>query len=61
MCPQVAAWDAGTLLVCSQYKRAGLRIACVQPNPQYPFLGEQAQGAQRRFGVTSISVLAIKG
>ncbi|ABI56982.1 methyltransferase domain-containing protein [Alkalilimnicola ehrlichii MLHE-1] len=40
--------------------RAALEVAEVRANPQYHFLTEAAQGASRRFGVKSVSVLAIK-
>jgi SAM-dependent methyltransferase len=38
---------------------AGLRIIAVQPNPQYHFLG-RADRSARKFGVQSISLLAVK-
>lgn len=39
---------------------AGLRIQVVQPNPQYRFLSDSADGAAQRFEVQSISLVAIK-
>jgi ubiquinone/menaquinone biosynthesis C-methylase UbiE len=39
---------------------AGLRIEAVQHNPQYQFISENAMGASKKFGVKSISLLAIK-
>jgi ubiquinone/menaquinone biosynthesis C-methylase UbiE len=41
-------------------EEAGLTISLVRLNPQYTFLSGRAQGASRRWGVISISVLAIK-
>ena len=39
---------------------AGLRIEAVQHNPQYQFISENAMGASKKFGVKSISLLAVK-
>lgn len=39
---------------------AGLRVARVKDNPQYRFLSTSAQGATRKFGVKSVSILAEK-
>lgn len=39
---------------------AGLRLATVQDNPQYQFISDNAKGASKKFGVKSISLLAIK-
>lgn len=39
---------------------AGLRIVAEQPNEQYRFLSDNAQGATRKFGVKSISLRADK-
>ncbi|MBI4275110.1 MAG: methyltransferase domain-containing protein [Rhizobiales bacterium] len=39
---------------------AGLRIVTVEDNPSYQFISANAQGASRRFGVKSVSLLAIK-
>jgi ubiquinone/menaquinone biosynthesis C-methylase UbiE len=39
---------------------AGLRVASVRENAQYRFLTDQAQNATRKWGVKSISLLAIK-
>jgi ubiquinone/menaquinone biosynthesis C-methylase UbiE len=41
-------------------ERAGLRIEAVQDNPQYRFISDNAQGATRKYGVKSVSILAIK-
>ena len=40
---------------------AGLTIHLVRLNPQYTFLSGRAQGASRKWGVISISLVAIKG
>jgi len=39
---------------------AGLRVEAVQHNPQYQFISENARGASKKFGVKSISLLAVK-
>ena len=39
---------------------AGLRIRSVRDNAGYQFISENARGAQRRWGVKSISLLAVK-
>jgi arsenite methyltransferase len=39
---------------------AGLRVRGVKDNPQYQFISGNAQGAARKFGVKSISLLAVK-
>lgn len=39
---------------------AGLQVTVVQPNSQYRFLTEAADGASRNFGVRSISLAATK-
>jgi arsenite methyltransferase len=39
---------------------AGLRVATVQDNPQYHFISDNAKGASKKFGVKSVSLLAVK-
>ncbi len=39
---------------------AGLRLVKVENNPQYQFISDNAKGASRKFGVKSISLLAVK-
>jgi arsenite methyltransferase len=39
---------------------AGLRLTTVEDNPQYQFISDNAKGASKKFGVKSISLLAIK-
>ena len=39
---------------------AGLRLMTVQDNPQYQFISENAKGASKKFGVKSVSLLAVK-
>jgi arsenite methyltransferase len=39
---------------------AGLTVRAVRDNPQYRFLSSNAQGAAKKYGVKSISLLAIK-
>ncbi len=41
-------------------QRAGLRVAALRENPQYAFTSERAEGAARRWGVASASLLAVK-
>ncbi len=50
---QVASYQAAIA-------RAGLRVRQVRENPQYRFISNNAQGATRKFGVKSISLLAVK-
>jgi len=39
---------------------AGLRPVKVEENPQYQFISDSAKGASKKFGVKSISLLAVK-
>ena len=39
---------------------AGLRLARFEENPQYQFISDNAKGASKKFGVKSISLLAVK-
>jgi arsenite methyltransferase len=39
---------------------AGLRVRSVRDNPAYQFTSDSAQGATRKYGVKSVSVLAVK-
>jgi SAM-dependent methyltransferase len=41
-------------------EETGLRVQAVQHNPQYQFISDNARGASKKFGVKSISLLAIK-
>ncbi len=54
----------GGAMQVDQYKTAiegaGLRVVSVQENPQYQFISSSAQGASEKFGVKSISLLAMK-
>src|SRR5689334_19001914 len=38
----------------------GLRLVTIQDNPQYQFISHNAKGASKRFGVKSVSLLAVK-
>ncbi len=38
---------------------AGLRLITVQDNPQYQFISDNAKGASKKFGVKSVSLLAV--
>ncbi|HMA57487.1 MAG TPA: methyltransferase domain-containing protein [Pseudolabrys sp.] len=44
----------------AQIEAAGLRVLKEQDNPQYQFISENAQGASKKFGVKSVSLLARK-
>lgn len=44
----------------SAIEEAGLRVVSVQENPEYRFLSKSAQGATEKWGVKSISLLAVK-
>jgi ubiquinone/menaquinone biosynthesis C-methylase UbiE len=39
---------------------AGLRVREVRDNPAYRFISENAQGATKKYGVKSVSVIAVK-
>jgi ubiquinone/menaquinone biosynthesis C-methylase UbiE len=39
---------------------AGLHVEHVKPNPEYQFISDSAQGATTKFGVKSVSILAVK-
>ena len=39
---------------------AGLHVVSVEDNPQYQFISDNAKGASKKFGVKSISLLAVK-
>ena len=41
-------------------KAAGLSLVKEQDNPQYQFISDNAKGASKKFGVKSISLLAVK-
>lgn len=41
-------------------ERAGLRVVKQEDNPAYEFISQNAKGASRKFGVKSISLLAVK-
>lgn len=39
---------------------AGLRVEAVEDNDEYKFISDSAQGATRKYGVRSVSVLAVR-
>lgn len=43
-----------------QIEAAGLQVRRVEDNPAYAFISENAKGASRKFGVKSVSLLAVK-
>ena len=44
----------------SQIEGAGLKVLKVEDNPAYQFISDNARGASKKFGVKSISLLAVK-
>jgi len=44
----------------SEIETAGLRVVKFQENPEYRFISDRAQGATRKYGVKSVSILAVK-
>jgi ubiquinone/menaquinone biosynthesis C-methylase UbiE len=44
----------------TQIAAAGLRVVRMQDNPAYQFISDNARGASEKFGVKSISLLALK-
>ena len=44
----------------AQIEAAGLHVVKEEDNPKYQFISENAQGASRKFGVKSVSLLARK-
>jgi arsenite methyltransferase len=44
----------------AQIEAAGLRVVKEEDNPQYQFISENAQGASKKFGAKSVSLLARK-
>jgi ubiquinone/menaquinone biosynthesis C-methylase UbiE len=63
---KAALWAAciGGAVQVDQYlgaiKRAGLRLETIQDNPQYRFISDNAKSAVKKWGVKSVSLLAIK-
>jgi len=43
-----------------QIAAAGMKVIKVQDNPTYQFISDDARGASKKFGVKSISLLAVK-
>ena len=39
---------------------AGLRVSSIEDNPAYQFISDNARGASKKFGVKSVSLLAVK-
>jgi SAM-dependent methyltransferase len=44
----------------SEIESAGLTVVRIQENPEYRFISDRAQGATRKYGVKSVSILAKK-
>jgi arsenite methyltransferase len=47
-------------LYCNQIESAGLKVREIQDNPEYRFISDRAQGATRKYGVRSVSIVAVK-
>jgi arsenite methyltransferase len=45
---------------CAKIERAGMRVKTIEDNPAYGFISENAKGASRKYGVKSVSILAVK-
>lgn len=45
---------------CAMIEAAGLRVVTVEDNPSYRFISDSAQGATKKYGVKSVSILAVK-
>ncbi|WP_159590399.1 methyltransferase domain-containing protein [Chelativorans xinjiangense] len=43
-----------------QIERAGMRVETVEDNPAYAFISDNAKCASRKYGVKSVSILAVK-
>ncbi|MEP7181780.1 MAG: methyltransferase domain-containing protein [Betaproteobacteria bacterium] len=44
----------------AQIEASGLRVIKVEDNPAYQFISDNARGASKKFGVKSVSLLAVK-
>ena len=44
----------------TQIEAAGLKVIKVEDNPAYQFISDNARGASKKFGVKSVSLLAVK-
>jgi arsenite methyltransferase len=44
----------------SAIEAAGFRVTTVEANPRYEFLSDNAKGASQKFGVKSVSLLAVR-
>ncbi len=45
---------------CAAIEAAGLKVVKREDNPQYRFISDNALGASKKFGVKSVSILALK-
>lgn len=45
---------------CAMIEAAGLRVAKIVDNPAYHFISDNARSAAKKFGVKSVSLLAVK-
>jgi ubiquinone/menaquinone biosynthesis C-methylase UbiE len=44
----------------TEIEGAGLKVLELQDNPEYRFISDRAQGATRKYGVKSVSIVAMK-
>jgi ubiquinone/menaquinone biosynthesis C-methylase UbiE len=44
----------------AQIQTAGLNVIKIEDNPAYRFISDNARGASKKFGVKSVSLLAVK-
>jgi SAM-dependent methyltransferase len=44
----------------SEIEAAGLKVVVCEDNPAYQFISDNAKGASRKYGVKSVSLLAVK-
>ncbi|MEX0591589.1 MAG: methyltransferase domain-containing protein [Xanthobacteraceae bacterium] len=44
----------------TEIESSGLRVAKLEDNPAYQFISDNAKGASKKFGVKSVSLLAVK-
>jgi len=44
----------------TEIESAGLKVLELQDNPEYRFISDRAQGATRKYGVKSVSIVAMK-
>ena len=58
--PRASAAPPNRTTIAAQIEAAGLKVVKVEDNPAYQFISDNARGASKKFGVKSISLLAVK-